>query len=204
MNRLRQNWHRVLAHATALLLLAWMLADFALHLEDYSANRALMLRSGSVGLALLVASFACSPLAALLHRPQLTQIRRALGLYGFLFVGIHLLVYVWLDNAFDLELIVRDLGERRAMSVGLIAFALLIPLAITSTQRWQRRMGRRWRMLHRLVLIALPLSVLHYLLLDRDVLDAAWVFAAVVGVLLLARLPVWRRWARNSRTLNRP
>lgn len=121
-----------------------------------------MLRSGSVGL-LLVASFACTPLSWLLRWPRIVQVRRALGLYGFLLVLIHLLVDAWLDNSFMLDLIVRDLGERRAMSVGLLAFALLIPLAVTSTNGWQRRLGKRWRMLHQLVYLALPLSVLHYL-----------------------------------------
>ncbi len=183
-----RNWHRVLAHGLSLLALAWMLLDFVLHLEDYTANRALMLRSGFVGLILLVASFACSPAARLLRWPQATQIRRALGLYGFVFVCIHLLVYAWLDMAFDLQFILRDLDERRAMSIGLIAFALLIPLALTSTKGWQRRLGRNWRRVHWLVFLALPLSVAHYLLLDRDVLTAAWVFAGLVAVLLMVRV----------------
>ena len=169
-----------------------MLLAFALRPADYSANRALILRSGSAGLTVLVVAFACSPLAALLRCPKLTQIRRALGLYGFLFICIHLLVYVWLDMTFDFELMLRDLGERRAMSIGVLAFVLLIPLAITSTKGWQRRLGKRWRVLHRLIFIALPLCALHYLWLDRDVLDTAWIFASVIAMLLIVRLPVWR------------
>ena len=97
------------------------------------------------------------------------QIRRTLGLYGFLYITLHLLVYAVLDNRLDFELIWRDLGERRSMSSGFAAFLLLVPLAITSTSGWQRRLGRRWRMLHWLVYLAPPLSVLHFYWLDRDI-----------------------------------
>ncbi len=175
-----------------------MLLGFVLHIEDYTANRALMLRSGFVGLILLVASFACAPASRLLHWPQTTQIRRALGLYGFLFIVIHLGTYAWLDNAFDFELILRDLDERRSMAIGLLAFGLLIPLAMTSTKGWQRRLGKNWRALHRLVFIALPLGVAHYLLLDRDIITLALVFAGVVVLLL-----IWR-WCCGYAPCNYP
>lgn len=185
---IRANRFRSAAHAAGVLPLAWMLLDFALLFGDYAANRNLMLRSGSVGLIMLVASFACSPMARILRRPQLTQMRRALGLYGFLFVCIHLLVYLWLDNAFVLELVLRDLDERRAMAIGLAAFAALLPLALTSTAAWQRRLGRRWRLLHKLIYVALPLSVWHYLWLDRDFVTVPLVFGAVVLMLIALRL----------------
>ena len=100
------------------------------------------------------------------------SIRRALGLYGFLFIGVHLLAYAYGDNDLDTELILprleqaaRDVGRRNR------DFALLIPLALTSTRGWQKRLGRRWKILHRLVYFALPLAVLHYLLLDRDYIE---------------------------------
>ena len=189
---MKHPWLRITVHTVSLLLLGWMVGDFLLNLASYSANRALMLRSGSAGLILLVAAFAVSPLAWWLRQPVLVQPRRALGLYGFLFVCIHLLVYAWLDNNFMIALMLRDLGERGAMSVGLLAFALLIPLALTSTNGWQRRLGKRWRVLHRLVYLALPLSVLHYFWLDRDLLTRPLIFAVIVGVLLLLRWP-WLR-----------
>lgn len=192
-----QNWLRRLVHAIALLLLLWMVGDFLLNLASYAANRTLMLRAGTVGLLLLVASFTCTPLSWICHWPRVVQVRRSLGLYSFLFISIHLLVYAWLDNAFMLDLIVRDLGERRAMSVGLLAFALLIPLAITSTAGWQRRLGKGWRRLHWLVYLALPLSVLHYLWLERDFHGGAWFYGVVVAILLLLRLPVVRRQLRQ-------
>ena len=78
-------------------------------------------------------------------------------------------------------LILRDIGERRAMSVGLLAFALLIPLALTSTNGWQKRLGRRWKVLHRLVYFAVPLSILHYFWLERDIKDWVIVIYASTG-----------------------
>lgn len=156
-----------------------------------------MLRTGTIGLILLVASFSCTPIARLTRWQGATQIRRALGLYGFLFIAIHLLAYAYGDNEFDMELILRDLQERRAMLIGTISFVLLIPLALTSTRGWQRRLGRRWKVLHRLVYIALPLALLHYLWLDRDFIEIPLLYAAAVGVLFLLRL-VRQRTAKSQ------
>jgi sulfoxide reductase heme-binding subunit YedZ len=113
--------------------------------------------------------------------------------YGFCYIALHLLAYAWLSNGFDWALIVRDIGERRAMSVGLLAFVLLIPLALTSTNGWQRRLGRRWKALHRLVYFAVPLSILHYFWLERDIKDWVFVYAALVAILFVVRLPDIRR-----------
>jgi sulfoxide reductase heme-binding subunit YedZ len=113
-------------------------------------------------------------------------------LYGFIFVGLHLLAYAYGDNEFDIELILRDLDERRSMLIGTVAFVLLIPLALTSTRGWQRRLGRRWKILHRLVYIALPLAVFHYLWLDRDFIELPLLYAAAVVILFLLRvIPRW-------------
>ena len=122
-----------------------------------------MLRSGATGLVFMV-SFACTPAGRLLRWTGAVQVRRALGLYGFALVCIHLLTYAALENGLDLNLTYGDIGERWSMLVGLASFLLLIPLAATSTRGWQRRLGRRWKVLHRLVYLALPpLGVLHYL-----------------------------------------
>jgi sulfoxide reductase heme-binding subunit YedZ len=109
--------------------------------------------------------------------------------YGFCYIALHLLVYAWLSDGFDWGLILRDLGERRAMSIGLLAFALLIPLALTSTNGWQKRLGRRWKILHRLVYFAVPLSLLHYFWLDRDIYDWVVVYAVYVVMLFVIRFP---------------
>jgi methionine sulfoxide reductase heme-binding subunit len=197
MQWLRNNWHRVVVHALGVLPLFSLIRDYLQ--DDPLVTRTLMLRTGSLGLLLLVASFACTPVATVFGWPKAIQIRRALGLYGFLYAGLHLLVYAVFENELELDLIVRDIGERRSMLVGLAGLLLLIPLAVTSTRGWKRRLGRRWRMLHRLVYVAVPLAVLHYLWLDRDFIDIPLRYAAIVGLLLALRLPPLRRAVTKAR-----
>lgn len=190
---IKHNWHRLLAHVLALTPLV-MLIFYYLR-DNLTANpiRYLTLRTGTVGLILLVASLACTPVSILFGWRQAIQIRRTFGLYAFMYITLHLLVYAVVENRLEFQFIWRDLGERRAMLIGVPAFLLLVPLAITSTSGWQRRLGRRWRMLHWLVYLATPLSVLHFYWLDRDIKDTPLTYAAVVSVLLLLRLPPVRR-----------
>jgi sulfoxide reductase heme-binding subunit YedZ len=190
---IKQNWHRVLAHLIGLAPAALFALDYLRNDVGPLLNRDLTLRSGSASLLMLVASLACTPLNRLLGWRQAVQMRRPLGLYGFFYVVLHLLAYAALDNMLDFELIWRDVGERRSMVVGFAAFLALLPLALTSTRGWQQRLGRGWRAIHRLVYLALPLSVLHYLWLDRDFIGVPLIYAAVVGLLLLLRLPPLRR-----------
>jgi len=125
--------------------------------------------------------------------------RRSLGVYGFCYIVFHIFFYAWLSNGFNWALILRDLFERRAMGIGLLAFVLLIPLAWTSTNGWQKRLGKRWKSLHRLVYVAVPLGVLHYFLLDRDIKDWVIAYAALVGILFTMRLPAVRRLTARTR-----
>jgi sulfoxide reductase heme-binding subunit YedZ len=99
-------------------------------------------------------------------------------------------------------LILRDLWERRAMGIGLVAFLLLVPLALTSNNGWQKRLGRRWKQIHRLVYPAVPLSLLHYFLLERDIRDWVLVYALLVALLFIMRLPAVRK--AFARTRQRP
>lgn len=194
---LGRNWHYLLTHLAGIVPL---LVIAAYYLSDALANpvRYIILRSGTIGLILLVASLACTPVRFFFGWPGAVQIRRALGLYGFMYVAFHLGAYLVLENSLYFDLIWRDLGERRSMLIGLVAFLLLIPLALTSTRGWQRRLGKRWRSLHRLVYLALPLSVWHYLWLDRDFMTVPLIYTVIVGILLAVRLP-WVRPAYKKR-----
>jgi methionine sulfoxide reductase heme-binding subunit len=189
----------ILVHVLATLPLALTAYEYFTGTLPVVLDRHLIIRFGAVGLAFLVAAFAVTPLITLTGKAQLVTMRRSLGVYGFCYIALHILAYAWLSNYFDLALILRDLGERRAMSIGLLAFALLIPLALTSTNGWQKRLGKRWKKLHRLVYFAVPLSILHYFLLERDIRDWVLVYAALVGILFIMRLPAIRRWLARSR-----
>lgn len=187
------HWHRILAHAAGALPLVVLVVDYSSGALGAIPERTAMLRTGAVGLALLIASFACTPIATLSGRREVIRIRRALGVYGFLYATLHIAIYLAYDGQFDPALVARDLFERNAMSIGLLAFAFLVPLALTSTAGWQRRLGKRWRTLHRLVYLAVPLSALHFLWLDRDHLDVPIATMIIVGLLLIARWPPLRR-----------
>lgn len=186
-------WRNILVHFLAIVPVALTAYEYLTGTLPIVLDRHLIIRFGAVGLAFLVAAFAITPLITLTGKAQLVSMRRSLGVYGFCYIALHLLAYAWLSNYFDWGLILRDLGERRAMSVGLLAFALLVPLAITSTNGWQKRLGKRWKKLHRLVYFAVPLSILHYFLLDRDFKNQVLVYAVFVAILFLMRLPALRR-----------
>jgi sulfoxide reductase heme-binding subunit YedZ len=120
-------------------------------------------------------------------------VRRSLGLYAFFYACLHLLTFVGLDYGFDARLIWDAVVEKRFVLVGFSAFLLLLPLAITSTRGWQRRLGRRWTRLHRLVYLAAPLAVVHFVWLVKSDIRRPLLFAAIVAALLALRLPPVRR-----------
>src|SRR5215211_8878567 len=192
-------WRNILVHISASLPLLLTAYEYFTGTLPIVLDRHLVIRFGAVGLAFLVASFTITPISILTGKTNLKPIRRPLGVYGFCYITLHLLAYAWLSNYFDWDLILRDIGERRAMSVGLLAFALLIPLALTSTNGWQKRLGRRWKVLHRLVYFAVPLSVLHYFWLERDIKDWVLVYMALVVILFTIRLPAVRRAVARRR-----
>jgi sulfoxide reductase heme-binding subunit YedZ len=192
-------WRNIPIHIIAWLPLALTAYEYMTGTLPIVLDRHLVIRFGAAGLAFLVASFSITPLSILTGKTNLKPIRRPLGVYGFCYMALHILAYAWLSNGFDWALILRDLGERRAMSVGLIAFALLIPLALTSTNGWQRRLGRRWKILHRLVYFAVPLSLLHYFWLERDIYERVLVYTALVILLFLVRNPAIRQAIAHRR-----
>ena len=186
-------WRNILVHIIASLPLLLTAYEYITGTLPIVLDRHLVIRCGAVGLAFLVASFTITPIGILTGRTSLKPIRRPLGVYGFCYIALHLLAYAWLSNYFEWDLILRDIGERRAMSVGLLAFALLIPLALTSTNGWQKRLGRRWKVLHRLVYLAVPLSILHYFWLERDIKDWVFVYLVIVVILFTIRIPAIRQ-----------
>jgi methionine sulfoxide reductase heme-binding subunit len=192
-------WRNLPVHILAAVPLVLTAYEYFTGTLPIVLDRHVVIRFGAVGLAFLVASFAITPIGILTHRTDLKPIRRPLGVYGFCYIALHLLAYAWLSNGFDWAFILRDIGERRAMSAGMLGFVLLIPLALTSTNGWQRRLGRRWKALHRLVYFAVPLSILHYFWLERDIKDLVLVYAALVTLLFAIRLPAIRQLVGRGR-----
>jgi sulfoxide reductase heme-binding subunit YedZ len=146
--------------------------------------------TGFFGLTFLVAALAITPLRRLSGWNGAIKLRRPIGLFGFFYVCLHFLTYLVLDHFFDWETIVEDIMDRPYITVGFTALVLLIPLAITSTKGWIRRLGRRWQMLHRLAYLAAGLGVLHFFWKEKADTREPLVFAAVLIALLLFRLPL--------------
>src|SRR5688500_536481 len=186
-------WRNILVQVIAALPLLLTVYEYFTGTLPIVLDRHLVIRFGAVGLAFLIASFTITPIGIITGKTNLKPIRRPLGVYGFSYIALHLLAYAWLSNYFEWDLILRDIGERRAMSVGLLAFALLIPLAFTSTNGWQRRLGKRWKMLHRLVYFGVALSLLPVCWLERDIRDWVFVYLVVVVVLFMVRIPAIRQ-----------
>jgi methionine sulfoxide reductase heme-binding subunit len=154
--------------------------------------------TGDWTLRFLVLTLAVTPVRKLLGRPQLVRFRRMLGLFAFFYGCLHLLTYVWLDKFFSWAEIVRDIPRRPFITVGALAFALLVPLAATSTAGMIRRLGgRNWQLLHRLIYAAGIAAVVHYWWLVKADVSRPRLYALTLGVLLAARLSVAVRRTRR-------
>lgn len=148
--------------------------------------------TGDWTLRFLVFTLCISPLRKLLKLPDLIRFRRMLGLFAFFYGCMHFLVYLGPDQSFSLAAMGKDVYKRPFITVGFTAFVLLIPLALTSTAGWIRRLGgRRWQMLHRLIYISAVCGVIHYYWLVKSAVIRPLTYGAIVGVLLLWRLGDW-------------
>jgi sulfoxide reductase heme-binding subunit YedZ len=148
-------------------------------------------RTGDWTLRLLLACLAMTPLRRLLDRPWPIRFRRLLGLWAFAYACLHLAVYVVLDlNGYWAQVLV-DVVKRPFMMVGFAAWLLLVPLALTSTRAAMRKLGRRWGVLHRAVYLAAALGVLHFWWGVKADVREPMLYAAVLALLLGARV-AWR------------
>jgi sulfoxide reductase heme-binding subunit YedZ len=165
--------------------LAWAAASGGLGANPIEA---LAKETGQWALRFLLLTLAVTPLRRLLRRPALGSIRRMLGLYSFFYACLHLANYVVLDLFFRWEEILADVVEKPFMLLGLTTYLLLLPLALTSTRGWQRRLGRRWMQLHRLVYVAGITATIHFLWAVKADLREPLVYAALLALLLGYRL----------------
>jgi sulfoxide reductase heme-binding subunit YedZ len=197
--RTRNRILEAAAFALACVPLAKIVADGALGRLGANPIQEVLDRLGFWTLALLTLSLVPTPAHDLLGLAWPVRIRRMLGLFAFSYATLHLAWYAGVDQFFDLSVLASDVLKRKFMVVGFAAWLLLVPLAVTSTDRWVRRLGyARWKRLHRLVYAAALLGVVHFVWrVKADLRRPAW-FAAAVGLLLAARL-VPRAMQRRAR-----
>jgi methionine sulfoxide reductase heme-binding subunit len=192
MNAERIRWLRASVHPLSLLPLVILIFDGLAGRLSVNPIQDLTLRTGQAALILLLLSLSCTPLGRLTGQKWAVALRKPLGLYSFLYVCLHLLIFVGLDYGLDAELIRQAVSEKRYVLAGLASFLLLVPLAATSSRAAQRRLGRWWRRVHWLVYPAAVLAVLHFLWLSK-VARTPLIAGAILLILLAARLPVVRR-----------
>jgi sulfoxide reductase heme-binding subunit YedZ len=151
-------------------------------------GEAVVLFLGEWGLRLLLLTLAVTSLRRLTGWRELVGYRRMVGLFSFTYLALHLAAYVALLAEFDWRLVVEDFSDRAYITVGLGGFGLLVPLAITSTRGWQRRLGRRWRRLHRLVYPAVFLGLLHLVWLTKDGYGEVAAYGVLFILMMLERI----------------
>ena len=148
--------------------------------------------TGDWTLRFIVFTLCITPFRKLFKLPDLIRFRRMLGLFAFFYVCLHFLTYLGPDQSFDLAGMWKDVAKRPFITVGFAAFVSLIPLAITSTAGWIRRIGgKRWQMLHRLIYFAAVCGVVHYYWLVKSDVRKPVFYGTLVGILLLFRLVDW-------------
>jgi sulfoxide reductase heme-binding subunit YedZ len=151
--------------------------------------------TGDVAVSSLLVVLAVTPIRRLTGWNDLQKARRLVGLFAFFYVTLHFLVWLGLDQFFAWGFIGEDIAERPFILVGFTAFVLLIPLALTSTKGWIRRLGKRWTQLHQLVYVASALGIVHFYWATKA--DDRWPARAILVwlVLMAARVPWRERWA---------
>lgn len=196
-----QSWGGSIKSAIYLIGLVPAAATLYMALTDQLGADPVKLLERTLGLwalRFLVAGLAITPLRRL-GGPNLVIYRRAIGLLAFFYAAFHVTVYLWLDQGLDLAAILKDIIKRPYITIGLLAFLILIPLAATSHNAVIRRVGAQtWQKLHRWVYLAAAAAALHFIMLMKSWPAEPLIYAGLVAALLL-----WRVWDRNSGTARR-
>jgi len=199
------KWAKVfvlLLSCVPLLVLIWR----GFH-NDLTANPVEFLQhqTGDWTLRFLIFTLCITPFRKVLNLPELIRFRRMLGLFAFFYVSLHFLTYLGPDQSFNLAGMLKDVVKRPFITVGFAAFVLLIPLAITSTAGWVRRLGgKRWQAIHRSIYLCAILGVIHYYWLVKSDVREPLFYGFLVGILLLWRFTEWlikRRAAALAHTI---
>lgn len=187
---LTSKWTKVVVFAACLIPLANLLwrgyhNDLSLNPVEFVEHA-----TGDWILRFLVITLAITPLRKILHLPQLIRFRRMMGLFAFFYACLHFSTWIGVDRFFAWTAMLQDVAKRPFITVGFTAFVLMIPLAVTSTAGWIRRLGgKRWQLLHRAIYFSAVLGVIHYDWLVKSDKRKPLEYGVLVGLLL-----AWRLW----------
>jgi sulfoxide reductase heme-binding subunit YedZ len=170
--------------------------------NDLGVNPAetLQLETGGWALKILLATLAITPLRRLTGWNRIIQYRRMLGLFAFFYASLHVLAYIVLDKYFAFGEMIADVAKRPFITAGFVAFVSMVPLAITSTKGWIRRLGRRWQSLHRLIYVSGIAAAVHFVWKVKVAIGEPVYYAIAVAVLLGFRVAWQLKSAKSLRT----
>ncbi|MEW6404209.1 MAG: protein-methionine-sulfoxide reductase heme-binding subunit MsrQ [Chloroflexota bacterium] len=197
---------QIVMHIGAWYPLARLIFDFFAGSLSPNFIQDLELRTGRVAVVLLLLSLACTPLNTIFGWRELLKRRRALGLYAFMYATIHMLIFVELDYGLAWSLVAQNIIQKPRLIVGIIAFLMMVPLAITSFDIWKVRLGKNWKRLHQIIYVIGPLAILHYawsrkgdiFALQGDIVQPL-IYGLILAVLLILRIPPIRRGIASLR-----
>ena len=153
---------------------------------------------GSWGVIFLLACLTMTPARLVVKRVPWVSYRRMLGLYSAFYLTLHLTVYVFLFLEFELSLVLSEVIKRPYITVGLLAYILLIPLVVTSTRAWQKRLGKKWKKLHQLVYLSLLLGLVHFIWQSKSDLNEPLAYISWALALCFARWYAAQKRARAA------
>ena len=183
------KWVKAVVFVSCLIPFVWL--TYALFTNQLGANpvEVITRQSGLWALRFLLITLCVTPLRWFTGINSLTRFRRMLGLYTFFYATVHMLLYLGLDQSFNLHDIIRDIIKRPFITIGFFSFAALLPLVITSTNNMIKRLGgQRWRRLHKLTYFIAAASCLHYLMLVKADIRQPVIYIGILGILLAIRL----------------
>jgi methionine sulfoxide reductase heme-binding subunit len=196
---------RIVLFGASCLPLALLVTDAVRGRLGANPIEALLNRLGYWTLVFVLLALTPTALRTLFGWTWPAPFRRMIGLFAFFYACLHLSAYVGVDQFFDVHAIVADVVKRKFITIGMLAFALLVPLALTSTDRWVRRLGYvRWKRLHRLVYLAAVCGVIHFVWRVKADLREPLIFAGVLGFLFATRLVARLRSSIGRRKMFAP
>ena len=199
MRARRLLWLKIVIHVAALAPLAVLAWQYWQGQLGPDAIGETIRRTGRYAIVLLILSLFPTAVRLITGSGTLLKVRRILGLYAFAYAVLHFLGFAWLDYGFDLRFLLPALVGGRRTLAGLAALVFLVPLAVTSTSGWIKRLGKNWKRLHRLAYVASVLAVLHYVWTFKELRVAPTVAGAVLLLLLAVRVLPVRRGAADRR-----
>lgn len=195
-----QKAAKVLVFIACLAPLVWLLVRTLTGRLGINPVEDLELTTGIWSLRFLVITLAVTPVRRITGWNRVIQYRRMFGLFTFFYVCVHFAIYIGIDQFFAFGAILKDVAKRPFITMGFTAFVLMIPLALTSTKGWIRRLGRRWQVLHRLIYICAVSAAIHYLWKVKVMIGSPVYYAFVIALLLGFRVLWQLRTAKLLKT----